>query len=172
MKEILGGDLQKTFAVLEIEAVCTYRRTNTRSEYGEMYEVWELSDIDFEKISKISDDEWNDDWGWWRSAEGSNMLGTSTADLVINGHSILAWWNEDKLDRHLEVFIDEEAGGTRDRLTEEYFSEELTFDNLLTYMCDEWGVSLERNVCALAVDLAKINNITIGELFTKYVGNK
>lgn len=42
------------------------------------------------------------------------------------------------------------------------------YESLLEYLCENIGASQPRNVCALAVDLAKYNNMTMGELFTKY----
>jgi len=44
------------------------------------------------------------------------------------------------------------------------------YNNLLEYFCDEIGASMEKHICALAVDLAMINGITMGELFRKYQG--
>lgn len=57
---------------------------------------------------------------------------------------------------------------TRERNDKDCWPRE--YDYLTEYMCDEIGASMEKNVCALAVDLARINNITMGELFTKYQG--
>jgi hypothetical protein len=45
-----------------------------------------------------------------------------------------------------------------------------TYDNLTTYMCDELGASQPRNVCALAVDLARANGMTMAKLFETYEG--
>lgn len=138
MKEILAENLLLFFANSGIVGKCTYS--------GDIYEVWEVSDKDFEVISNMSEEEFvklcpN---GMWRSADGSNM-GVPYVKYTINGKKIIAW------DRIHE-------NGNR------------KYDTLLEYLCNEVGASQPRNVCALAVDLAKYNNMTMGELFAKYEG--
>lgn len=66
--------------------------------------------------------------------------------LCINGHEMLGWSDESWEDE----------------------DEEDEFDDLTTYLCDVVGVSQPKNVCACAMDLAKANDMTMGELFTKY----
>jgi hypothetical protein len=44
------------------------------------------------------------------------------------------------------------------------------YDHLLQYLCDEIGASVEKNVMALAMDLAKMNGLTLAQLFKKYQG--
>lgn len=141
MKEILGGDLKLAFEETGIKAKMTYQNVDKG------YEVWELSDKKFEKLCSIKDEDWKDDWGWWRSAECSNM-GYVDVSLKINNHSIWAW-----------------SGSNYE---EDYENKE--YDNLLEYFCYELNASQPSNVCALAVDLAQQNNITMSELFKKYVG--
>lgn len=150
MKEILGAELDKAFEELNINATKTYEAKNIRYKYQEIYQVWELSDDDFELICNMVEEDWKDNWGWWRSAEGSNMC-SEIHRYNINNHYIKAW-----------------DGATRERNDKDCWPRE--YDYLTEYMCDEIGASMEKNVCALAVDLARINNITMGELFTKYQG--
>ena len=150
MKEILGAELDNAFKELKINTTKTYELQNKSWEYCEIYQVWKLSDKDFEKICQLSDEDWKDDWGWWRSSEGSNMGGVNKR-YNINNHYINAW---DGINRQEE----------KDYL----FGRQ--YKNILQYFCDEIGVSTERNVCALAVDLARQNNMTMGELFRKYQG--
>ena len=45
------------------------------------------------------------------------------------------------------------------------------YKDLLEYFCEELGASTEKNVCALAVDLAKYNGLTLSELFKIYGGD-
>ena len=40
------------------------------------------------------------------------------------------------------------------------------------YFCDELGASTGKNVCALATDLAKYNEMSIAKLFMIYGGSK
>lgn len=150
MKEILGAELDTAFQELDISAIKTYESQKTYNEYAylEKYQVWELSEKDFERISNMNDADWKDAWGWWRYAEGSN-LGSVHRRFNINNHYIYAW-----------------DGYKRDK----YNDIERSYKCLTLYLCNEIGASMERNVCALAVDLARMNNIKLSELFTKYQG--
>lgn len=145
MREILAENLQKFFDNTSFEGKCTYK--------GKEYEVWEVSDEVFESMCNMNDEEFEKlcPDGMWRSAEGSNM---EKPDITvhINGNEMLGWagdpWEEDEEDDEFEIYA----------------------SSLTNYLCDVIGASQPRNVCALAVDLAKYNNMTIGELFTKYEG--
>jgi hypothetical protein len=145
MKEILGGELDKAFIDLSINAKKTYEGNTFLDDKTQ---IWELSDEDFERICEFDDKTWKDNWGWWRSAEGSNMS-NPISRFNVNHHYMKAWDSNNRLEG-LKYFRD--------------------YKNLLGYICDEIGASQPRNVCALAVDLAKINNMKLGELFKKYQG--
>jgi len=147
MKEILGGELDQTFIDLNINAKKTYQAKDNTTDFEQ---VWELLDEDYEKICNIEEDDWKDNWGWWRGAIGSNM-GSVYRRYNINGYYIYAWDGVYR-ENHKDYYQDRK------------------YQNLLQYFCDEIGASTEKNVCALAVDLAEQNNITMGELFNKYQG--
>ena len=49
--------------------------------------------------------------------------------------------------------------------------EQKIYSNLSEYLCECVGVSLPKNVCACAMDLAKYNNMSMAELFEKYGDN-
>ena len=117
-----------------------------RTYTGKDYEVWEVSEPVFRYMCSMSEEEFQAVCpnGWWRSAEGS-IMGTPTIKYVINGHEIDAWDGYKRF-------------GSR------------KYDSLTQYFCDELGASTERNVCALAVHLAKSNDMTLAELFEKYEG--
>lgn len=113
---------------------------------GEIYEVWEVSDEVFESMCNMSDDEFEKlcPKGMWRSSEGS-VMDIPDTEFIINGEKLIGW-------------------NTRGRY------ENYQYANLSDYLCYGIGASQPKNVCALAVDLAKYNNMTMGELFTKYEG--
>lgn len=140
MKEFLGGNLNKFFNNANINAILSYK--------GDKYEVWEVSDEDYEKMCNMSDDEFETllehEWSWWRGCEGSNVK-NDTKEFIINNRKIIAWKSEYY------------AGGNK-------------FPTLLEYLCMAIGASTEKNVCACAMDLAKMNNMKMSELFQKYVG--
>lgn len=137
MKEILGGEgLENALRQLCPKAKRVYT--------SQRYEVWELSDEDFDKICDIDESDWKSVWGWWRYSEGSN-LGDPNAEYTINGHKLLAWdFNPGK-------------PSCSDR----------SYHNLSEYMSRELGASTEKNVSAVTTDLAKHNGLTLGQLFQK-----
>ena len=146
MTEILGNNLERFFEHIDkygVESSLTYK--------GERYEVWEVDDDLFPEMCDMSEEEFVELAGedaWWRQSNGC-VLDTPDTKVYINGHEMLGWAN-----KHWE---DEE---------EDEF--EIYASCLTDYLCDVVGASQPKNVCAVAVDLAKYNNMTMGELFTKY----
>lgn len=142
MVEILGNNLKKFFDTIDstyTEAEITYA--------GNRYEVWEVSDELFEKICNMSEEEFVDIAGenaWWRQSYGSN-LGSPDAEFEVNGKELIGW----------------DSPIYNSKIGKEY-------NDLSEYLCDCIGVSQPRNVCACAMDLAKYNDMSMGELFNKY----
>jgi hypothetical protein len=175
MIELLAGDgISRAFKALGIDAKRTYKRKRIPNDgryHGESFEIWEISENDHEKICAISDDDWKDTWGFWRSAIGSNM-GTPYVEYIVADHSMIAW---DGLKRErLQDDWENEPQYEKDAYEGGYAEyEELNYPrkykDLLEYLCEELGASTERNICALSMDLAKENTLTMGELFTKYL---
>ena len=164
MKEILGYNLKQFFDNIDKDcknADITYA--------GDRYEVWKVSDDLFTKMCEMSEEEFVElagDDAWWRQNDGS-VLGEPDTTFYIRDNEILAWKNEDR-----DYWCDDMCG-TEKRSEEECLAcvtDRLTFSSLSEYLCDEIGCSQPKNVCACAMDLAKYNNMTMGELFTKYEG--
>ena len=164
--EILGGNgLYKAFKELGIDATRTYR-----GKEKPHYEVWELSKDDFKKLEYTI--EWKDDWGWWRYAKGSNM-GTACDFFTVNGKELIAWGGpkrEDLRDDWADESNEEKAAYHYSFKEYEETRYPHEYETLLTYMGEELGASVERNVCALAVDLARANGMTMAKLFEVYEG--
>ena len=166
MAEILGGGgLHKAFKELGIQAIRTYR-----GKEKPHYEVWELSKDDLKKLEYTV--EWKDEWGWWRFAKGSNM-GTPFDFFQVNHKELIAWdgpKREDLRDDWKNESNEEKAvyHYSFRAYQEEHYPHR--YDNLLSYMGEELGASVERNVCALAVDLARANGMTMAQLFETYEG--
>lgn len=142
MKEILANNM-KQFFDNEFDGKCTYK--------GDRYEIWEVSNEVFNAMCDMTEERFEELAGedaWWRSADGSNLCIPDTK-VHINGRELLGWagepWENEDEDDEFEIYV----------------------KNLSDYLCDVIGASQPRNVCALAVDLAKYNNMTMGELFTK-----
>lgn len=142
MVEIYGGHMKRFFKKTGIQAKCTYE-----NDVGYRKEVWEVDGGTFEKMCQMTEEEFTALAGnaaWWRSSTGCN-LGSPNVTYTINGHEVLAW----------------------DLRSERGLQARNTYLSFLDYVCNHIGASQPRNVCALAVSMAKNNNMTMGELFTK-----
>lgn len=147
MKEILGSRLvDNFFSKIDKKYQCDYLSTYQ----GTMYNVYVVSDRLFDYMNNISEEEFDDitenDDSWWRYATGS-IFGDATKEIYIHDTKIFVWESPIGHSTHRE------------------------YKDLLTYLCNCLGVSTPKNVCACAVDLAKYNNMSLGELFTTYQGN-
>ena len=166
MAEILGGGgLHKAFKELGIQAIRTYR-----GKEKPHYEVWELFKDELKKLEYTP--EWKDEWGWWRYAKGSNM-GTPFDFFTVNSRELIAWdgpKREDLRDDWNDEPNEEKAAYHYSFKEYEDVLYPHVYDSLLTYMYEELGASVERNVCALAVDLARANGMTMAQLFATYEG--
>ena len=147
MREILGNNLEQFFSHIDkygVESNLTYK--------GERYEVWEVDDDLFPKMCDMPEEEFVSLAGedaWWRSSSGSNLSAPYEKNTV-NGHILISW--------NKGCFDNETSYKTK------------KYESLSSYLCDCIGASQPKNVCALAMDLAKYNSMTMGELFTKYEG--
>lgn len=175
MKEIIGENLRGIFKKLGLDARPTY---SGKIGGWSHFEVWEITDEVFEKISDISYEEWNDlcqdisTNSWWRYPEESNM-GKVNSIFTINGEKIVAWRNkyyvEDLFTEYFEL-DEEEKKEYAD--AEDFVNTWLTrgYRNLMEYFTEELHISNETNVCALATDLAEYNGMSVGQLFAIYGG--
>ena len=166
MSEILaGGGIQNAFKELGINAKMTYKGNNEP-----YYEVWELDKKDLRTLEESY--EWPDEWGFWRFAKGSNM-GTACSISTVNGHELIAWdgYGRDDLYNDWEQESFEEKAAYHHSFKE--YEETVMprkYNSLLEYFSAELCVGMTTNVCALAVDLARANGKTMGQLFKIYEG--
>lgn len=170
MVEILGNNLKTFFTNMKYvmpndDVECTYK--------GARYEVWSVPDEMFTLICKMSDEEFdalsehdedNDaTWAWWRHCNGS-VMESPTTFFCINGQKLLAWEDGSNDEYYCDGCDEDEISCAECKMARR------TFATLTKYLCEEIGVSQPKNVCALTIDLAKYNNITLSELFMKYEG--
>jgi hypothetical protein len=97
--------------------------------------------------------------------------------MKVNNKDMLAYYDEERMDQFIEDFLEPEyvadfknEDTACKQLAKDYFNEECVYSDFVDYCCEQIGASTERNVCAVAMSLAKLNNMTLGELFTKYQG--
>lgn len=171
MKEILAGDGFCNFVEdLKINAKLTYK--------GDTYEVWEMPDEVFSWIiltigADFSDNldlmsNWKPSWGWWRYSYGSILEDNNPLypehNFMIRGKTMKGYYS---LDKYLSYVKDMYEDGEE---IEEDDTCYYTYSCLTEYLGMEIGVTSEQNVCAVATSLAKINNMTLAELFNTYEG--
>lgn len=171
MKEILGINLQCFFDNEKLHGVY-----GEKTYSGQKFEVWEVSDKTYQIMSNMTDDDFYKLYPLteWAFASGSNMDEPET-DYIINGQPIKAWDGEQRLSWKEDSCVDcSDYLEGRCSATEEDIlgcSGQRKYYNLTDYLSHEISVGLLKNICALATDLAKYNNMTLGELFTKYEGS-
>lgn len=155
MKEILGNNLESVIDFFGFKAIKTYQSTKDNTDFCQ---VWEMDDETLINLNNIPDEIWVEDFGWYRYAEGSNM-GEVNKRYSINNHYIKAWEGAGREDQEEE---------NKTLPVDDRWNEPRKYHNLLEYFCEELGASTEKNVTALAIDLAKQNNMKLSELFKKY----
>lgn len=175
MKEVMGENLLPFFRRVGIYPP---KKFTGDIGYWPNIEVWHLTDSQFKLIKDMTDEEFDnmtEDGCWWRAAEGS-IMGFPNTEFTINNHKILAWADDRTIDDLVRKYENdlsvEEKSEYKD--VDDYISTWYSFEykDILEYYCEALGASTEKNVCALSVDLAKYNNITMAELFYKYGGGK
>ena len=112
MYEILTGKEFKE-AVKQIpikSAICKYSK--------EKYEIWEVSDEDFNELDSYIDKYdyfeegqnpkvWKDEWGWWRWSSGSNIQSDYTCFMEINGRLMKMYFNSYCYDEYISDGLNE-----------------------------------------------------------------
>ncbi len=168
--EILGDKMHKVFKEHGIKYTRTYsKKCNPKKDYDPHYEVYEISQGDMKRLEEVFELPYG---SWWRWCKGSN-LGTPFDFFTINGKELIAWGGprRDDLIDWWDREPDEEKEAYHYSFRE--YEEGIMphkFETLTEYMCEEIGASTEKNVCALAVDLARANGLTMAQLFQIYEG--
>lgn len=161
MKEILAWakpeDIQKEWDRLGISPALGWSGFGWRE--SDPMQVWQFSEEDFQTLLDDplgNDDHWFEVRCAWRQCDGSNLNHEPVRRFNVNHHYMKGFFNEY---RHNEQFED----GDEPYM---YFKHR----DLLTYLEEEWGATTEKNVTAITTDLAKINGLTLAQLFGRYHG--
>lgn len=162
--EIFGENLEKAFLDLGIAANKTYQAK--RIDGYIKPEVWEVSDEDFEALCKITDEEWKDDWGWWRNG-GCIYEGAIEAEFQVNSKRMFGY-----RDKRIDAAFDDIDADNQDDIdyangcVEEYKNEQ--FESYIQWLCETQSASTSYNIAYFAFSLAKDNGLTLAEFMTKY----
>lgn len=181
MYQILTGkDFKKAVKAIPLDsAICGYISKDKD------YCVWELSNEDYKKLDSYYDEYdyfeeglnpniWDKEWGWWRWCSGSNINEDPVHDFIVKGNKVkLHYYTFNLLDfikDSLEDFKEENGNPSKElkekltyEATQEFFARE--YKDFLDYCISQYGASTEKNVCAISVESAKLNNVTMAEFW-------
>lgn len=168
-KEILDFAKEEGFETIRL----TFEDKN--AEDREAFNVFEISEEEFTKMDNYEDEDgvhiegeehpiWKDTWGWWRYSGGCVLEDREPTTLMtINGHELTAWYDTDAL---RDYFNDNKDDGDVQSIFDEWMEEYTKYHNLFEYCSEMWGTSTEKNITAIAVGLAKLNNMSLATLFS------
>ena len=164
-KEILDFAKEEGFETIRM----TFEDKN--AEGREAFNVFEISEEEFTKMDNYEDEDgihiegeehpiWKDTWGWWRYSGGCVLEDREPVTIInINNHALNAWYSIDPL----SCYEDDEDPK---KALDEWIEDHTNYHNLFDYCSDMWGVSTEKNITAVAVGLAKLNNMSLATLFS------
>lgn len=141
---------------LNVNAKTVYKFCPEEAVYWhDSFEVWQVPESFIDYSNTISDNDWYSMFKgqWWRSCEGTNLEDSSypVVKFRINNKDILCWENIDKDDEYDEDDRD------------------YAYSNVLQYCSEEWSIGQPTNICAICVGLAKLNHMSLGQLFLNYM---
>lgn len=109
---------------------------------SELYEVWVMTQDSYDLLLAIKDDKWKDSWGWWRTANGTCLK--DIRRFSINGNIVMGY-------KHNGY-------------------QKWKYSTLLEYLRSEVGASTESNVCAVTTGMAKMNHMSLSQLWGSLQG--
>ena len=168
--EILGSNMDPVFKSLGVNYKKTYCRNASFRNQDDYCEVYEIAQSDMNSLGK---EFYNGETGaWYHWCKGSNM-GTAYEFFEINGRELIGWAGSHR--EYLRDCWDDFDSETKAKYHYSFKEYENSakprkYDTLLDYIHDELCIFINRQVCALAVDLARANGMTMAKLFETYEG--
>ena len=145
MKQILGNDLEEPFKKLSIAAYLKYK--------GSVFEVWELLDIDFNRLSNISETRWADVTpdgnGWWRYGR-CTLEGATVEPYVVNEQQMLGYVNDLHDDDEKKVDFSRH------------------YDTFLEWLLSVFGCCNAKHLACFAISLADANGLSLADFIGRY----
>lgn len=155
--QILANRLEEALKVFNASAELVFQ--------GEDYEVWEIDQDNLDKLNSVDDAVWEAKTeAWFRSSTGCVLDGEPLYEFNVNGHKMRGWINTAEI-KILNASDDSMSFGVSDFTEAEYFS-------FIDWLQTVWFVSVENNIAAFAVGLAKYNHMTLAEFMKTYQGEK
>lgn len=166
MIEFVGSKEVLNFAKEENYKTIRMTFENQCHGWKSEYNVFEVSEEEFEKMCDFPDEEWKDSWGWWRWSEGYMFEQQDiTMSGEINGHFLMIWCNGDKMEEDVKYCYMGEDEEYLEECYDKWALDHNEYIDLFEYCSEMWSYSAERNITAMAVSLAKLNNMSLTDLF-------
>lgn len=109
---------------------------------SELYEVWVMTQDSYDLLLAIRDDKWKDSWGLWRTTEGTCL--SDVRRFKINGRVVMGY---------------------------KFFGHQRwNYKTLKDYLYDEVGATTETNVCAVTTGMAKMNHMSLSQIWGSLQG--
>lgn len=162
--EIFGENLEKAFLDLGITAKRTYQAKNVDGYIKP--EVWEVSDNDFKTMCSLSDDDWKDDWGWWRNG-GCIYEGAIEAEYDVNGKKMFGY-----RDKRIGAVLEDVDHDDKDDVeyaescVDEYKNQK--FASYIQWLYETQSASTSYNIAYFAFSLAKDNGLKLADFMAKF----
>lgn len=142
MKEIVGQNIEKACQALGVNAVL-----EGHADFGwyGVCDVYQVDDEDYRRLCDVKDEDWPDDWGWWR--HGHCIYDKQNVPLVVyvvNGHTMAGYYRRDK--------------------------DEKPYKNFISWCRWAMDISSLRNIIYFATSLAEHNGMTLVEFMRTFQG--
>ena len=142
MREIVGQNIEKACQALGVNAVL-----EGHADFGwyGVCDVYQVDDEGYRRLCDVKDEDWPDDWGWWR--HGHCIYDKEDTPLVtysVNGHEMLGYAMEGK--------------------------DKTAYIDFTCWCCWAMNVSALRNIIYFATSLAEYNGMTLVEFMSTFQG--
>ncbi|MGE6515178.1 hypothetical protein [Lysinibacillus sphaericus] len=153
-KQIIGANLDLSFPELKISATKVHE--TEKDWLGVALQVWEMEEREYQKFGLIEEDDWKQEYGWWRNA-GCNHTGKKH-EFIVKGHRMIGFAEDNHYLHDREYYALEDG--------EEL--PQIKFENLHEYLENYIGISKHENYTYFVHSLAEINGLTKAEIFKRY----
>ena len=142
MREIVGQNIEKACRALGVNAVL-----EGHADFGwyGVCDVYQVDDEGYRRLCDVKDEDWPDDWGWWR--HGHCIYDKEDAPFMtysVNGHEMLGYAMEGK--------------------------DKTPYIDFTSWCCWAMNVSALRNIIYFATSLAEYNGMTLVEFMSTFQG--
>lgn len=141
------------------------------------FEVWQMTPSDSQALL---DAEWNEEWGWWRWAQGSFIEFGPSRVFVVNGNEIKLYYDEFAIKAYANNLLQDPEDenywpiisyeDVPDSIKQDYFLYNGIFNDIFEYCETVWQMQSEKHRAEIITANAKLNNLTPPEFLKKVVG--